>query len=365
MYVGGIVTATNFYAGIWPVSTSSVATSLANTSTTQVGYATTAGFAVTFNTSTLVSQAVNLVNTSTTQVGYATTAGFAVTFNTATLVASAVNLVNTSTAQVGYSANILGGAAGSIPIQSAANTTAFIPLGSVGYVLTAAAGNTATWSAVSGLASGSATTATNLANGTAGQIPYQTAPNTTNFTNNLSYSASGAGSNTAASGQTLVVAAGGLGVTGASYFANNVGIGGNLTVSGIVSIGGVDTISATTASFGTIYLNTASVSNPTSQAVGISATTLDTFSTSTYRSAKYVISVSNTFTGLYQASEVLVVHDGVTPYLQDVSVATGSGNSSAPIMNFSTTITGGNVLLQGTGTANTNTVKVSVVYVTI
>ena len=64
LYVGGVVTATNFVGRITPN----------NTSTLQVGYATTAGFAVTFNTSTLVAQAVNLVNTSTTQVGYATTA---------------------------------------------------------------------------------------------------------------------------------------------------------------------------------------------------------------------------------------------------------------------------------------------------
>jgi len=80
------------------------AVNIVNTSTTQVGYATTAGFAVTFNTATLVAQAVNIVNTSTTQVGYATTAGFAVTFNTATLVAQAVNIVNTSTTQVGFAA---------------------------------------------------------------------------------------------------------------------------------------------------------------------------------------------------------------------------------------------------------------------
>jgi hypothetical protein len=86
IYAGGVVTATNVYVGIWPVSTSSVATSLANTATTQVGYATTAGYAVSFNTSTLVSLAVNIVNTSTT------------------LVAQAVNLVNTSTTYVSHAA---------------------------------------------------------------------------------------------------------------------------------------------------------------------------------------------------------------------------------------------------------------------
>jgi hypothetical protein len=78
------------------------AVSILNTSTTQVGYATTAGFALSFNTATLVTTAVSLLNTSTTQVGYATTAGFALLFNTATLVTTAVSLLNTSTTQVGY-----------------------------------------------------------------------------------------------------------------------------------------------------------------------------------------------------------------------------------------------------------------------
>jgi hypothetical protein len=88
LYVGGVVTATNFVGRITPN----------NTSTLQVGYATTAGFAVSFNTSTLVAQAVNLVNTSTTQVGYATTAGYAVSFNTSTLVTSAVTATSAATA---------------------------------------------------------------------------------------------------------------------------------------------------------------------------------------------------------------------------------------------------------------------------
>jgi len=57
--------------------------------------------------------------------------------------------------------NISGGATGSIPIQSAAGTTAYIPLGNAGYVLTAGA-TTATWTAVSGLSAGTATNANNI-----------------------------------------------------------------------------------------------------------------------------------------------------------------------------------------------------------
>jgi hypothetical protein len=76
--------------------------------------------------------------------------------------------------------NLAAGATGSIPIQSAIGTTAFIPLGTSGYVLTAGA-TTATWQPLSGVTAGSATTATNIAGGIVGQIPYQSAAGATQF----------------------------------------------------------------------------------------------------------------------------------------------------------------------------------------
>jgi hypothetical protein len=57
--------------------------------------------------------------------------------------------------------NLTGGAAGSIPIQSAAGVTSFIPIGSSGQVLVAGA-NTATWSAIGSLTAGTATNANNV-----------------------------------------------------------------------------------------------------------------------------------------------------------------------------------------------------------
>lgn len=93
--------------------------------------------------------------------------------NTATFVA-------TSGITVGNATNVVGGSAGSIPIQSGAGVTAFIPIGTAGYVLTAGA-STATWTAVSGLSSGFATTATNIAGGSAGQIPVQSSAGLTTF----------------------------------------------------------------------------------------------------------------------------------------------------------------------------------------
>jgi hypothetical protein len=75
-------------------------------------------------------------------------------------------------------ANLPGGAAGYIPYQSAANTTSYLLPGTSGYVLTTAgAGLPPYWNP-----SGTATLASNVAGGAAGQIVYQTGSNTTGFT---------------------------------------------------------------------------------------------------------------------------------------------------------------------------------------
>ena len=67
--------------------------------------------------------------------------------------------------------NIKGGAAGSIPYQSATNTTTMLSTGMDGQVLTLSSG-VPQWVTPS-------TTATNLANGAQASIPYQSAANTT------------------------------------------------------------------------------------------------------------------------------------------------------------------------------------------
>ncbi len=79
-----------------------------------------------------------------------------------------------------YAEDLYGGAAGSLPYQSAANTTAFLPIGTNGFVLTST-GTAPAWSALSGLTAGNATTASNIANGVAGQVPYQISVGNTGF----------------------------------------------------------------------------------------------------------------------------------------------------------------------------------------
>ena len=106
---------------------------------------------------------------STVSVGYATSAGSAGSSTTAV----------TAT-------NLAAGLAGSVPYQSGAGATTFLAIGTTNYVMTAGA-SAPQWVAQSTLSVGSATTATsagkatNLAGGAAASIPYQSAADTTAF----------------------------------------------------------------------------------------------------------------------------------------------------------------------------------------
>jgi len=106
------------------------------------------------------------------------------------LVATDIPTLNQNT--TGYASDLGGGTANEIPYQTAANTTSFISAPGANVVLAGNSGapswtNTPTF-AVTNLTgtgsfsiTGNASTATNLASGTAGEIPYQTGSNTTGF----------------------------------------------------------------------------------------------------------------------------------------------------------------------------------------
>jgi len=93
------------------------------------------------------------------------------------------SIVSGAVASATAATNLSGGLAGSLPYQSALNTTTFLGIGSANYVLTSS-GTAPQYVAQSTLAVGSATTATtatNLAGGAASQIPYQTGSGATSF----------------------------------------------------------------------------------------------------------------------------------------------------------------------------------------
>jgi hypothetical protein len=95
-------------------------------------------------------------------------------------VVTATTFVGNLTGLATTATNLANGLAGSLPYQSSTGTTTFLSIGANGFVLTSD-GFVPTWAAVSGLSAGSATTATNIAGGTAGQVPYQVAGGSTSF----------------------------------------------------------------------------------------------------------------------------------------------------------------------------------------
>lgn len=164
-----------------------------------------------------------------------------------------------ATGTITTASNVSGGAVGSIPYQTAAGRTAFIDIGTNGYVLTVN-GSTATWQSLSGLSAGTSLTATNISAGTAGQVPYQTAPGATSFfgpgtagnvlvsngTNAPSYNNTLTLTGTTAASSTN---------SGAFQVAGGVGIGGNIYIGGNEDVAGTLTVNSLNANTGTATSN--------------------------------------------------------------------------------------------------------------
>jgi len=142
--------------------------------------------------------------------------------------------------------NLEGGATNSIPYQSTAGSTVFLPLGSDGTIL-GVVGQQLSWTSAAGATVGNSTTATNLAGGSAGAIPYQSSVGQTTFdTNGLKYISSLTQLVTnnilvtsSASGTTI--GGGAISVAGGAYFGKDVYIAetglGAFTVAGYAAIG--------------------------------------------------------------------------------------------------------------------------------
>lgn len=103
---------------------------------------------------------------------------------------------------------------------------------------------------------------------------------------------------------------------------------------------------------GTIASNSAAVS------VGTTVTQLDSFPIGTYRTAKYIISVTGASS--YQATEALIVHDDINSYLTTYAIIYTGANA---LMSFSSNIVSNNVVLWGTGTISGNAVRLQKTYV--
>lgn len=93
----------------------------------------------------------------------------------------------------------------------------------------------------------------------------------------------------------------------------------------------------------------------TETTIGTTTADLDSFTTSTYRSAKYLIQTRNSGSTIFQVSEALLIHDGTTAYVTEYGQIYTSG--TAPLITLSATISAGTVKLQATGAAAGNVVR--------
>jgi hypothetical protein len=98
--------------------------------------------------------------------------------------------------------------------------------------------------------------------------------------------------------------------------------------------------------------------NETGTAFATSATTIASFPAATYRTAKFIVSVTQG--GNYQAAEVLVTHDGTNTYNTTYGVISSTGSQFA---SFTAAMSGGNVVLQATGTGTGNIAKVQKLFI--
>ncbi len=99
------------------------------------------------------------------------------------------------------------------------------------------------------------------------------------------------------------------------------------------------------------------ISDGTATLTGNSATqTIDSFSTSTYRSAKYHLQITDSTANRFTLIEVNVTHNGSIAYVSSFGAATngvGDGSTIYDSLDLSADISGGNVRLRGT-VNNTN-----------
>lgn len=152
------------------------------------------------------------------------------------------NLLTANISSSNTATSLAGGATGSIPYQSNPGVTTFLPIGTAGYVLVSD-GTTPTWNTTGTVVSGEATTSTNLKFGAQYQIPYQTAVGATAFEAGFEYNYT---SNTFSVDNALInaftdassTATGSLQVRGGVGINKNIFVGGSSTIVGNEFING-------------------------------------------------------------------------------------------------------------------------------
>ena len=152
--------------------------------------------------------------------------------------------------------------------------------------------------------------------------------------------------------------------TNSNTAAGNAAITGTFTATSVSLSNSTSNISITIPtvsqiSNGQFYLNangswtTAGELSSTITTTGTSIQNIDSFSTSTYRTAEYLISVKDNVANNYYSSKLIVMHDGGNSYITEYGIMT----SNSSVGTFSANIISSNVCLQFTPISSNTTVK--------
>lgn len=136
----------------------------------------------------------------------------------------------------------------------------------------------------------------------------------------------------------------------------NVNVKGNI----LPSVDATYSLGSDSLGWNNLYIDNAVVSvSPTTiiPSSGI-ATNVDVYSTSLYRTAKYIIQANTSST--YESIECLVTHNGTTAYRNSYGIV----STGASLGNISVTISGGSVLVQYTSVNNNTNIRLSKQYLT-
>ena len=346
LFVNGDVTATTFFGNLTGIATTATYALFAGTATRAISadFATSATYAFTAtyaeiggnsafaSTASWASTASNIAGGALGSVPYQSTSGIT-TFlgiGTSTYLLTSngsvpiwASLSDLSSGNTAFADNIKDGTAGQLVYQISTSTTGFAGPGNVGEILVSNGTSGPLYTSTSSIYVGravladtatlalnaiTATYAVNILGGSTGSVVYQTGENTTGllagsstnsiltYVNNApSWSTTatltgGVANSSTVDSQTLKITNGGVGVTGDSYFADRVGVGGSINVANTSYINNsrilvVDdlatdtTFSNTTDSFSTVtgaLVVTGGVGIGKTLNVGSSATILST-----------------------------------------------------------------------------------------
>jgi len=124
---------------------------------------------------------------------------------------------------------------------------------------------------------------------------------------------------------------------GNSIFNANSTFNGIVTVSNSVSISGNTAVSNYLSVNNTSYMYSSKYNFITT-----GAETVDSFSATSYRSAEYLIQLSDPSTSSYQVSKILILHDGTSPYITEYAQL----YNKSLLGTFSADINAGNVRIR-------------------